>query len=291
MLVDDIVQLLQRAGGCERTVRLGLSPRAPEIRRGLDSGRVVRVARGLLALPGAPDAVVSARAAGAALTCVSALDAYGLPLLSRPTATHLALASHQCAPREGNLAARAVLHWGVHAPRPVQVGPPLVAVVDALWHAMRCLPPAEAVAAIDAAVHRRLTTVEELSALRPRAGVVRFDRLLARVDGRAESLSESFARLALRAAGLRVEPQAAVPGVGRVDLLVEDHVVVELDGFAYHGDRTAFRDDRRRDRTLQLLGYAVLRFPFEEAAYRVDQLTHEVRALVRARRGAKRPGR
>jgi len=41
-------------------------------------------------------------------------------------------------------------------------------------------------------------------------------------------------------------------------------LVVELDGYAYHSDRTSFERDRRRDRELQARGYVVLRFTYRE---------------------------
>ena len=40
-------------------------------------------------------------------------------------------------------------------------------------------------------------------------------------------------------------------------------LVVELDGWGFHGDRDAFERDRRRDVRLQLAGYDVLRFTWE----------------------------
>jgi very-short-patch-repair endonuclease len=40
----------------------------------------------------------------------------------------------------------------------------------------------------------------------------------------------------------------------------EQRLVVELDGWKFHGHRVAFERDRIRDNELQLLGYTVLRF-------------------------------
>jgi very-short-patch-repair endonuclease len=47
----------------------------------------------------------------------------------------------------------------------------------------------------------------------------------------------------------------------RVDLLwPELRLVVEVDGYQFHGTRGAFEDDRRRDARLQAAGYVVIRF-------------------------------
>jgi very-short-patch-repair endonuclease len=69
----------------------------------------------------------------------------------------------------------------------------------------------------------------------------------------------------LRAAEL---PQPAVNvRVGRyeVDFLWRDQrVVLEVDGYAYHGNRRAFEKDRERDATLAAWGYVVLRVTWRQ---------------------------
>jgi very-short-patch-repair endonuclease len=41
-------------------------------------------------------------------------------------------------------------------------------------------------------------------------------------------------------------------------------VIVETDGFRFHGSRAAFESDRARDATLNALGYRVLRFTYRQ---------------------------
>ena len=66
----------------------------------------------------------------------------------------------------------------------------------------------------------------------------------------------------------------ARPGRFEVDLLwPEQRLVVEVDGFAFHGTRAAFERDRRRDAELQALGYRVLRITWR-------QLTREPEAVI-----------
>ncbi len=108
----------------------------------------------------------------------------------------------------------------------------------------------------------------------PRGGQTRvgIDSL---VDARSGSLPESLLRVALADLGLPVEPQALVPGVGRVDFLV-DGVIVEVDGFAYHSGRGEYREDRRRDRAAHRRGYVVLRYTFEEVVHDRARVVAEV---------------
>nr|WP_255633103.1 DUF559 domain-containing protein [Demequina sp. TTPB684] len=107
-------------------------------------------------------------------------------------------------------------------------------------------------------------------------------RWLARhCDGRSESLLETRTRVALRAAGLQVQPQVTIPGVGRVDLLVEGKVVVETDGRATHALTAAFDADRRRDRSALLAGYLVMRFGYADVMGDVGALVEQVVAVVR----------
>lgn len=59
---------------------------------------------------------------------------------------------------------------------------------------------------------------------------------------------------------LQVVPQARLLRF-RVDFLVNDHLVVEVDGKAYHSNDSSFEKDRLRDQELLLAGYKTIRFP------------------------------
>lgn len=267
-----MIERLRARGGFART--RDVAPTSTDRRRlaaAIDAGSAVRVARGVVALPGAEEAAV-ALAHGGALTCVSALDRYGLPLLTRPVAPHVAV------PVSRGTARDVVQHWTTSP-----IGAGVAPLPLALAQARECLPTGEWVAAADAAVRRGLD-VADLRAHRPYRGRLGFDAAVRAIDGRSQSLPESLLRVALRDAGLVVEPQALLPGVGHVDLLVEG-VVVEVDGFAYHSGRSEYREDRRRDRAAHRLGLSVLRYPFEEVVQRRGAVVAEVVAAVERVRG------
>lgn len=277
MDAKEVVGHLRDLGGAARTadlLRHGVSRRA--LSRARDQGAVEAWGEGCFALPGAPRDLLAAVRVRGAVTCVSALERLGLPLRERPRQSHVAIDTHRGAPRRGLLPADVRLHWSDSPGGAHLVAPPCVA----LAHAARCLPVQELVAALDAALARGLVERVDLVARTPRAGALAYRRALALADARSGSFQESIVRVALVEAGLDVEPQVNVPGVGRVDLLVERRIVLEADGFAYHGDRAAFREDRRRDRRLELAGYPVLRYAFEDAVHGIEQLVDEVTRLV-----------
>jgi very-short-patch-repair endonuclease len=65
----------------------------------------------------------------------------------------------------------------------------------------------------------------------------------------------------------------------RVDMVWhEQRLVVEFDGFRFHGDRAAFERDRRRDQTLVAAGYRVIRI----TARQLDQEPFAVIARLAA---------
>ena len=74
----------------------------------------------------------------------------------------------------------------------------------------------------------------------------------------------------LEAAGLGFDDGVEIEGVGEVDLVIEDWVVVELDGYTYHCDEYQFGLDRWRDRRLVCRGFLPLRFT------RKDVYAHQV---------------
>jgi very-short-patch-repair endonuclease len=56
--------------------------------------------------------------------------------------------------------------------------------------------------------------------------------------------------------------------------------IVELDGFAAHGTRIAFEEDRARDRRLRVAGYGVTRIAPEQIEDEPDALAADLRALL-----------
>jgi very-short-patch-repair endonuclease len=235
---------------------------------GVAAGELLVVRRGHYAVAGTPAPLVRAARVGGVVTASTA--AAELRLWTPPDARlHVAVprgAGRLHDPDDPALPFRrrpdVCIHWSDDlrpASLPRRVAPsPLV-----VEHALSCLPPAWAIAVLDSALHDRLLGRDELrsvvAALPPRlAAVARC------ADGSSESGLESIARYLLRLAGLKVETQVNVAGVGRVDLLVEGHLILELDGYIWHGDEEAFERDHRRDLAAALNRYRVLRFTYKQ---------------------------
>jgi very-short-patch-repair endonuclease len=89
-------------------------------------------------------------------------------------------------------------------------------------------------------------------------------RQLARFDPRSESGSETRVRLFLVRRGYKVRPQAVIPGVGRVDLLVGESLIIECDSHAHHTGEASYRNDRRRDLSATADDYRVVRLAWEQ---------------------------
>jgi very-short-patch-repair endonuclease len=71
----------------------------------------------------------------------------------------------------------------------------------------------------------------------------------------------------------------------RVDLVwPQGRLVVELDGYGSHGNRSAFIYDRQRDYELMLSGYVVLRLANDEIAQDFGKAIEKIRDLVRLRK-------
>jgi very-short-patch-repair endonuclease len=156
---------------------------------------------------------------------------------------------------------------------------PVVPLFAALLTLLRCLPALEAAVVVDCAVRRRMARVESLRRQLRGPGSVEARRVLGLVDGRSGSLIESVLRLALRQAGLRVDCQVFIDGVGRVDLVVDGWLVIEVDGFAYHSERAQYRADRARANTLVLRGYVLLRFTYEDVMHGLPETVAAVLAV------------
>ncbi|GAA2754507.1 DUF559 domain-containing protein [Amnibacterium kyonggiense] len=85
-------------------------------------------------------------------------------------------------------------------------------------------------------------------------------RLLSRAGWGSESGTESVFRYRIAKAGVSLRKQVWIPTIGRVDCLIGERLVIELDSRRFHRDAAA---DRARDARLSALGYRVLRFMYE----------------------------
>lgn len=110
------------------------------------------------------------------------------------------------------------------------------------------------------------------------------------VDRRAESGLESIVRLIAVELGFRVRSQVRIPGIGRVDLIVEDWVVVETDGSAFHDTALSPRD-RRRDARLFATGRSVIRPGYSLVVYDEHAVVQQLIGAVSAHRRVKNSGR
>ena len=101
------------------------------------------------------------------------------------------------------------------------------------------------------------------------------------VETRSE-LESRFLRSCRRAGLPPPSVNVAVEGF-EVDALWRDQrLIVELDGYLFHGTRLAFERDRERDARLQLAGYRVLRVTSRRLDREPDAIAAAVRSLLSA---------
>lgn len=245
-----------------------------EIDRALRVGTILPVRRGWYALPGADRAVLAAVRVGGSLTCVTLLRRSGV-WVPRDDRLHVLIDPHR------RRLAPAVVHWG-------SGGSPVDTIAGALARLTRCHGAEAAIAATDSALHQRLVGRADLDGVVPQ-------RVLDRCDPSAEAGGESLLRIALARRRIAFRTQVPIDGVGRVDLLVGDRLVVEVDGYAFHGDRASFERDRMRDARLVRLGLLVLRVSYRqlesgEALEAILDLVRRDRHRLRSRAGGANGG-
>jgi very-short-patch-repair endonuclease len=261
----EVVDEVRRRGGVMN--RAALPRRA--VSQAVAAGLLVVPRRGIVADARLDPAVLQALAAGGVLSCASAALALGLTLLRPPRTLHVTV-DRGCHRRHTGL----VVHR-----RDVPALDGVTTLARTAADCARCLPPREALVVVDAVLAKGVSAADIRAELNGRgAGAAR--RVVARGSALSESSGETVARLAFEDAGLCVEQQVVIPGVGRVDLLVEGRVVVEIDGYTYHSDARQFAADRRRDAQLAALGYRVLRFTWLDAIRRPQYLVETVRAVL-----------
>lgn len=270
----NVLTALALCGGVARRpalARLGIDDAG--LRRAVRRG-VLQPERGVYALPTAAVGDVALVQRRQLLTCISAAPFYGLWTVDSSGPRHI----HH---RRGDVFDGEVQHGGLLLPP--QANRSVAALADVLIHALRCLPELEALVMVECAVGRGDMTVEFLRQRLPgkRNGKARL--VLDWVDRGAESLLETLARTYFRKAGIRVQTQVYIEGVGYVDLLLEGWLIVELDG-RHHGDWAQVKKDNRRNNESAVQGFTALRYYYPDVIYQPENMVAQVLAVIDRRR-------
>ncbi|NDZ93588.1 DUF559 domain-containing protein [Streptomyces sp. SID6673] len=257
----------------------GLGVTQSRLRRACEDGDLRLLRRGWYATRSSNTSVAAAVAAGGVVSCVSALKLHGVWIPPGPRKMHIR--GREAAHRSG-----AHRYCKQYAPPEREVDA-VDGIRTALRHALKCLDEEGIVVVCDSILHQQLlerSDLDEVFIGAPR----RIRRLLDRCDADAESGTETMVRCRLRALGMRVRVQHRITGVGRVDLLVGDRLIIEIDSVEYH-DRSPeqIEKDRRRDEEAARLGYVTLRFSYRRVVNEWAQAEATVLDLVRRREHVK----
>ncbi|OYO00259.1 hypothetical protein CGZ97_19755 [Enemella evansiae] len=210
--------------------------------------------------------------AGGALTCVSALDLHGL--WTPPTAeVHCRRTTAITEPLPTGL-----IDCCPTGPRPL-VQRSVDNLGMALRCAARCRSEEELIVLLDSALNLQRATraeLEQLLANEPR----RVRRALSRLAP-AESGTETMVRLRLRARRIEVRPQVRIGLIGRVDFLIGERLIIEVDSYEHHSRGAGYERDRERDQQLIALGYLVIRISYQQVLHRWHEPEAAILAAIR----------
>ena len=246
-------------------------------------GHLTRVRQGWYCNPWLePDAQQAIRVGGQ-LACSSAASFWNLWVPATDGALHVAVDANACQlrTRTSYRTPRALddstarVHW---SGRDHTVSRAVVSPVTALAQVALCHSTEFALVVAESALNRGVVTAAEWAALLERLPQSRGTRLAAATGASGSGIESMFVHR-LSKLGVPVRQQVYIDGVGYVDAVLGERLIVELDGEAYHRDAAR---DRRRDAVSSVTGYRVLRFLANQVV-RDWQLVEDavVAALVR----------
>jgi very-short-patch-repair endonuclease len=264
--MESVAEALAHLNGYATFTQLAAVTSRKAVAAAVRRGDVERLAHGIYVLPGLSSDWLTALAYDGVLSHHSAAAVWKLPLLATPPKPHVTLPPKRH-PRPGR---PVVLHWAetTAEERRARVTGLVRTVVDCA----RVLPFGEALAVADAALASGGCNQDELvAAAEAMRGPGRPDarRVVAAANGLAESFLESMLRALLITEHITgFEPQVLVTHGRfrvRVDLAHRQaRVILEADGFEFHGSRRDFAADCHRYDELVAAGWRVLRITYEQ---------------------------
>jgi very-short-patch-repair endonuclease len=250
-----------------------------EISAAVASGHVSRIRRSWLVTPDCDSRRQSATTVGGRLTCVSAAALRGLW-----TPTHEQ--THVAVPATSSrlITAGLTVHWGT-GPAPVGRNANEDPLLNVLFHVARCLPPTDALAVWESAIRKAQTEPDVLTRVAWRSA--RATAIVSVVSVLSDSGLESHFIHGLRRAGVPVRQQVRIDG-HRVDGLIGESLVVQIDGFAHHRAKDR-RRDIEADARLIARGYTVLRFDYFQILFQWDAVLETIQLAMAQGAHLRRP--
>ncbi|MFT4285578.1 MAG: DUF559 domain-containing protein [Protaetiibacter sp.] len=269
---------IRELGGMAATHELRLAGFGREtLRLATRTGEIRRIRKGWYILPDIPSAIADCARVGGRATCATAIEHAGLWLRERPTAVHVAVRPNACQLRDPRDYRRrhpyagAIVHW-TDAER--DGGRMLVPLPGAIREAVGCLGVEEAFVALESALSAGRISRSDL----PRivAGLPAAARVsLLGVHGMSDSITEAVYLFRSSAFGVRVRQQVQI-GPDRVDFVLGDRLIVELDSREFHEKER----DYARDARLVARGYRVLRFSYRQVMFEWPTVLAAVSAAI-----------
>ncbi|NQX26730.1 DUF559 domain-containing protein [Microbacteriaceae bacterium VKM Ac-2854] len=222
------------------------------------AGVIVRVRQGWYCLPGLDELVQRAARVGGLVGCVSAARMRGIFVLDDPR-LHVAVPTRDARLRTSTdrtlrLAdfpePDVVVHWTPMRARQSQL---VQTVPQLLAHVVECQSPESAFATIESAMEKRLISEAQWSVIAEQSTAKRIAAIGPVARGAGSGIESLFQHRATHL-GLKMRRQVWIADYARVDFLIGDCLVIEIQSRGHH-DPLA---DARRAAELSALGYRVL---------------------------------
>lgn len=284
LLDQPVIQAIAAAGGAAYLDEIPHSTQDLRIlKAAAELDLLSQTAPSFFQLPGTDRRTVNARRFRGHVTCVSAARLYGYPTREFPVRTHLALQhNHGIRSTRSRPTAPVRIHRENRITPAMVEGIPTVAPSEAVARTLMCpdVEDIDALAVLDSALNQRHVTIPDLEDLLQGQRASRARRLITQADPHARSILETMARTYLVQAGFRIRTGVIIDGVGELDILVEELLDLETDGFTFHSTPEQMRHDHERDQRLIARGIIPLRLAYEHVMSGREYVVSAVRGAL-----------
>ncbi|MFT4028374.1 MAG: DUF559 domain-containing protein [Protaetiibacter sp.] len=242
----------------------------------VENHEIRRIRQGWYILPDTPTALADAVRVGGRATCVTAVEEAGLWVFSHCREVHVAVSPNACQLRDPRDYRRrdpsaAVVHWTDSGRGGTRLR---AGLADAIREMVECQGLEAAFVAAESALAAGVMSRDELATIcrsLPAASAL----ALSTADAKSGSISESAFVFRSRRFGVRIRQQVQI-GPDRVDALLGDRLIIEIDSREFHDAQR----DYARDARLMARGYRVIRFTYHQVMFEWEKVEAILRMAI-----------